>query len=126
MPDLPDPLSGPEAQEPSPAELRGLRLLRVLVTILTGVMIVGIVALVVLMARGLDRMSPPPGQTRGQTTAPLPALPDTLELPEGASVQAVTAGPGWWAVVTPAGEILLFDAGGALLRRISAPELAGD
>ena len=126
MPDLPDPLSGPEAQEPSPAELRGLRLLRVLVTILTGVMIVGIVALVVLMARGLDRMSPPAAEATDRTPAPLPALPDTLELPEGASVQAVTAGPGWWAVVTQAGEILLFDADGALLRRIPAPELAGD
>ncbi len=126
MPDLPDPDTDPGPQAPSPAELRGLRLLRVLVTILTGVMIVGIVALVVLMARGLDRMSPPAGQTPARTPAPLPALPDTLELPAGASVQAVTAGPGWWAVVTQAGEILLFDADGALLRRIPAPELARD
>jgi hypothetical protein len=117
MPDLPDPVPDPEAPAPAPSELRGLRLLRVLVTILTAVMIVGIVALVVLMARGLGQISGP--------SAPLPALPDTLELPEGASVQAVTAGPGWWAVVTEAGDILLFDAGGALMRRIPAPELAG-
>lgn len=102
--------------QPDPADLRGLRLLRALVTVLTAVMILGIIALVVLMARGLRELP---------AAAP-PALPDTLDMPEGASVQAVTAGPGWWAVVTREGEILLFDAAGRLTRTIAAPELAGD
>jgi len=105
----------PPERAPTAAELRGLRLLRVLVTVLTGTMIAGIVALVLLLYLRL------PGSA---TPAAPPALPDAIALPEGARAQAVTAGPGWWAVVTRAGDILIYDAGGALTRRIAASELA--
>ncbi|MEL6207760.1 MAG: DUF6476 family protein [Pseudomonadota bacterium] len=104
----------PDAPGPDPADLRGLRFLRGLVTVLTAVMIVGIVTVVALMAARLNRPA-----------AELPALPDTLELPPGATVQAVTAGPGWWLVVTEAGEVLVFDAAGVLAERAALDALAG-
>ena len=74
-------------------------------------MILGIVALVLLLYTRLP----------GGTTAPVavPALPEAIVLPEGAVPQAVTAGPGWWAVVTEAGEILIFDATGTLRQRLA-------
>ncbi len=106
----------PDAPEPAPADLRGLRFLRVLVTLLTATMIIGIVAMVALLYTRL------PGASSAPT---VPNLPEALALPEGAVPQAVTAGPGWWAVVTDAGDILLFDADGAFLRRIEAAELSG-
>jgi hypothetical protein len=112
MPDLPD------ERQPTPGELRGLRALRVLVTLLTVTMIAGIVALVALLYTRL-----PGGATAPAPPAP-PALPEAIALPEGAAAQAVTAGPGWWAVVTRSGEVLFYDAEGALLRRIEAGELA--
>ena len=125
MPDLPDPSRSPEprpvatgAHAPDPAELRGLKLLRVLVTILTATMIAGIVALVWLMYTRL-----PGGAT---ASPPPPALPAQIALPEGERAQAVTAGPGWWAVVTEGGDILLYDGDGALTRRIPVAELAGE
>ncbi|RDC75495.1 hypothetical protein DLJ49_00925 [Rhodovulum sp. 12E13] len=107
--------------------MRGLRLLRGLVTVLTATMIAGIAAIVVLLYLRL-----PGGATASAPPAPaplpaqLPALPGSITLPEGARAQAVTAGPGWWAVVTRAGDILLYDAEGTLLRRIAAEELAAD
>jgi hypothetical protein len=107
----------PPERAPTDAEMRGLRLLRVLVTVLTGTMIVGIAALVLLLYLRL------PGPA---TSAAPPALPDAITLPEGARAQAVTAGPGWWAVVTQAGDILIYDASGAMTRRLRAAELAGD
>jgi len=100
-----------------------LRLLRALVTVLTGVMIVGIASLVALFWLRFPAGGPGP-ETGKAATAPPPALPDTLALPPGASAQAVTAGPGWWAVVTEAGDILLYGADGALLREIAAEELS--
>jgi len=116
MSQLPEPGPAHERQ-PNPAELRGLALLRVLVTLLTGTMILGIVALVVLLYLRL------PGASSDAPVAP-PSLPDTLRLPEGAAAQAVTAGPGWWAIVTTEGDILLYGADGTLLRRVPAAELA--
>lgn len=52
------------------------------------------------------------------------SVPPGLALPEGARAQAVTQGPGWWAVVTVDGRILIFDAGGGLLREIPVGALA--
>lgn len=129
MPDLPkepepsDPAAGAAPREPTAEELRGLRLLRGLVTVLTATMIAGIAAIVVLLYLRL-----PGGATASAPPAPAlpPTLPDSIALPEGARAQAVTAGPGWWAVVTGAGDILLYDAEGTLLRRIAAEELAAD
>jgi len=93
---------------PDPAgELAGLRFLRRLVTVLTAAMIAGVAALVVLLAMRLT--APPP-----------PALPERVRLPEGVTAQAVTFGAGWYAVVTRAGEILVFDADTGALRQRTA------
>ncbi|MEM1430141.1 MAG: DUF6476 family protein [Pseudomonadota bacterium] len=120
MSNLPDPGSdGPaprDERQPTPAELRSLGLLRVLVTLLTGTMILGIAALVTLLYLRL------PGAS--SVTPPPPTLPDGLTLPAGATAQAVTAGQGWWAIVTAEGSILLYDGDGALMRELQAEELA--
>lgn len=121
-PDLPPGVTdgrAPSARQPSAAEIRSLTLLRVLVTVLTATMIAGMVALIALLYLRL-----PSGATATDATLPL-SLPEDLALPEGAVVQAVTAGPTWWAVVTQEGEILFYGADGRLIRRIDAPELAG-
>jgi hypothetical protein len=47
------------------------------------------------------------------------ALPAEVSLPEGVTARSVTFGAGWYAVVTDAEEILIFETGsGALLRRV--------
>lgn len=94
----------------SEADERTLRFLRALVLVLTATMIVGIGVLVVLFATRF------PGS--GAQTAPNDpfVLPDTLELPAGATVQAITRGQGWWAVVT-GDAILIFDAATGALRQ---------
>jgi len=93
--------SEPEA----PQEPPNLTLLRRLVTALTAVMIVGLVVVVglIVMRFSQDRSGPP--------------LPDTLELPDGAEASAVTAGDGWYAVVTKDNRILIFDALTGALRQ---------
>lgn len=88
-------------------EPRSLRQLRILVTTLTGVMIFGIIAIVVLLALRLQR---------GDAVA-LPPLPATITLPAGTTAVAVTAGPGWYAVVTEANRLLVFDAASGALRQ---------
>lgn len=89
-PDDPSPLQN----DISPGDLRGLRLLRTLVTVLTLTMILaGVVVIWLFVTRFPDRDAP----------APM-ALPDTLELPAGATVLAVTRGTGWWAVVIRAAD----------------------
>jgi hypothetical protein len=92
------------AAHPEPANIRFLRLL---VTALTGVMILGIVSVVVLMALRLNQ--PPP-----------PRLPAEITLPDGVTAHAVTFGPGWYAVITRNGEILVFDADDGSLRQRTA------
>jgi hypothetical protein len=80
-----------------------------LVTILTAVMILGVVAIVALL---VIRLQPP-------APASLP-MPETIVLPEGATARAVTQGTDWYAVVTDADEILIFDrATGALRQRVA-------
>ncbi len=93
----------------SEADERNLRFLRVLVLVLTSTMIVGIGVLVVLFATRFPGAGKAPASTGFD-------LPDTLELPEGATVQAVTKGQGWWAVVT-GDAILIFDAATGALRQ---------
>lgn len=85
------------SEGPEPPNLRFLRLL---VTVLTAVMIVGLLVVVTLLVQRLR--------------VPAVAAPEALALPEGAVPQAVTRGPGWWAVVTTDGRILIFGADGAL------------
>lgn len=38
-----------------------------------------------------------------------PILPEEITLPEGVTVQAVTTGDGWYALVTDDGRILIYD-----------------
>ncbi len=72
-----------------------LRFLKGLVIVLMIVMIVGVITIVGLL---VTRMS----------STPMP-LPETITLPDGAKAQAVTAGDGWYAVVTTDNRILIFD-----------------
>lgn len=99
-----------------PPEPGGLRLLRVMVTVLTGVMIVGIIAIVGLLALRLQR----------DDGTHLPPLPPTITLPRGTTARAVTAGPGWYAVVTTDDRILIFDAASGALRQDIVIDLPGD
>ncbi len=49
----------------------------------------------------------------------LPAMPDAITLPDGARATAFTQGPDWYAVVSAADEILIFDRQtGALLQTV--------
>lgn len=58
--------------------------------------------------------------TRLGTPAPLPALPETVILPDGARPAAVTFARDWFVVVTEDGEILLYPrAGGAPVQRLA-------
>lgn len=99
-----------------PPEPGGLRLLRIMVTVLTGVMIFGILAIVGLMALRLQ----------GDDYPSLPPLPATITLPKGVNPYAVTAGPGWYAVVTDDQRILVFDADSGALRQDIAIRHADD
>ena len=93
-----------------PPEPQNLKFLRRLVTVLTVTMIVGIVSIVGLLFIRVTARTP------AQTA---PVLPDQITLPEGETATAVTVGPGWYAVVTDAREILVFDrATGELRQRV--------
>lgn len=81
-----------------------LRLLRLLVTTLMVVMILGVLVIVGLLVTRLSADRTPP-------------LPDQIALPDGARALAVTAGPGWYAVVTQDQRILIFDATSGSLRQ---------
>lgn len=53
------------------------------------------------------------------TRFPAPvSAPEALQLPEGATVQAVTQGQGWWAVVTVDQRILIFGRDGVLRQEV--------
>ncbi len=66
-------------------------------------MIVGcLVVIVVLVIRLADRS---------------PALPQVIELPDGAAAVALTQGPGWYAVVTDDDRILIYDRMTGTLRQ---------
>ena len=85
-----------------------LRFLKILVGTLAGVMILGLVTIVGLLV------------TRLGAVAPLPVLPDSVVLPQGAEVAAVTYARDWLVVVTGAGEILLYrPEGGAPVSRVT-------
>ena len=88
---------------PSP-EPANLRFPRRLVTVLTAVMILGIAAVVGLLVLRLS-------------TPPRPMLPETVTLPDGVRAEAVTFGAGWYAVVTDADTILIFDSATGALRQ---------
>lgn len=73
-------------------------------------MILGIVTITALLVIRLTRDAPPP------------ALPANLVLPEGTRAEAVTAGRGWYAVVTADHRILVFGSDGALRQTIRIGE----
>lgn len=91
MSDKDDPEGG-EAELPP-----DLRFLKLLVTGLTATMMVGLIAMIVIFV------------TRLPGTPPLPALPETVSLPDGLVPEAVTFGRGWVAVVG-GDRILVYDA----------------
>lgn len=83
-----------------------LALLRWLVIVLTATMIAGLIVLIGLFV------------TRFPAPA-APGLPDRIALPPGEAATAVTFGPGWYAVVTESGAILIYDrTTGALRQRV--------
>lgn len=81
-----------------------MRYLKRLVTTLTVTMIVGLVVLIALVVMRFNA----PAAT---------GFPNEIALPDGAEPQAITRGPDFVAVVTTAGEILVFDASGTVLRQ---------
>ena len=81
-----------------------LKWLRNLVFVLTVVMIGGLITLVTVFV------------TRFPKTNEI-TLPDTITLPEGTSAVAFTQGEGWYAVVTSANEIMIFDRLSGALRQ---------
>ena len=78
-----------------PAEPANLKFLRRLVTALTITMIAGVLLIIVLIVMRFYDVPP--------------VLPETLTLPDGAAAVSFTQGPGWYAVVTDADQILVFD-----------------
>lgn len=82
-----------------------LRWLRFLVTALAAVMGLGVLVIAALLWLRLSE-------------APLPELPDSVALPEGARPAAVTFARDWLVVVTEAGEVLLYDRQGRLREQV--------
>lgn len=98
----------PAPQEPAtlPPELR---FLKILVTALAGTMIIGLITIVTLFVIRLPK-----------TPDPRPALPETLQMPEGLAAEAVTMGRGWVGVVATGEtgeEFLIFDSTTGTLRQ---------
>ena len=81
-----------------------LRYLKTLVTALAVTMIAGVIILVAVVVIRLP-------------AAPAPlTLPEGLKLPAGETVNAITQGQGWIAIVTGSGKILVFDGKTGALR----------
>ncbi len=74
-----------------------------MVTILTTVMILGVVVVIGLLVTRLTRDTP--------------ILPAQITLPDGAKAVAFTQAADWYAVVTDANEILVFDRMSKALRQ---------
>ena len=91
--------SQPDQPGPLPPDLRFIKRL---VTVLTATMIAGLLAIVALL---VIRLAAP---------TPLPALPDTITLPPGAEIAALTFARDLVVVVTTEGEVLLFAPDGRL------------
>ncbi|MGL6208422.1 MAG: DUF6476 family protein [Paracoccaceae bacterium] len=92
-----------------------LRLLKWLVVALTLTMIGGVITVVAVI---VTRM--PQAMSRG------PVLPAELALPKGATALAVTAGRGWFAVVTTDDRILIFGRDGGLRQEIHVLPAIGE
>jgi hypothetical protein len=95
-------MDSPDDPAPEPANLRFLRRL---VTVLTAVMICGLLAITALLVIRFSQTGP--------------ALPDAIDLPDGARAESFTLGRGWYGVVTEDQRLLVFDSTtGALLKDI--------
>lgn len=93
----------------------GLRFLKGLVIALTLTMIVGVITVVAVLVTRMPRL-----------TSTLPVLPDQLTLPPGTTAAAVTAGDGWFAVVTTDNRILILDHTGKLRQDIKIQPTSGN
>lgn len=93
-----------EDPETQPVDAGTVKYLRILVTVLTATMVLGFIIIVVLF---VIRFSDAFG----------PELPDVITLPDGTTPTAFTKGPDWYAVVTSANEILIFDLDTGELRQ---------
>lgn len=78
-----------------------------LVTALAVTMIIGLVTIVGLLV------------TRLRTAPPLPALPASIRLPEGAQVEALTFARGYTVVVTRSGAVLIYRSDGTLAQSVA-------
>lgn len=94
---------GPDPVGEDPGLPPELRYLKRLVTGLTWIMILGFVVLIAALVIRLN-------------SDPLP-LPERIALPEGATARAFTQGEDWFAVVTTADEILIYDRATGSLRQ---------
>ncbi|SFC13979.1 hypothetical protein SAMN05444415_102213 [Salipiger profundus] len=81
-----------------------------LVTILTAVMIAGLLAIVAVIVISYRNARAP--------------LPEAITLPDGSTATAYTQGSDWYAVVTEADEILIFDRASGELRQTLRIETA--
>ncbi|MCI2398561.1 DUF6476 family protein [Aliiroseovarius subalbicans] len=92
----------------TPIEDSGLdgtvRFLKILVTTLTATTILGLIILISVIVMRVQEM-------------PTTPLPDQIALPEGASALSFTQAGDWYAVVTDAEEILIFDRASGDLRQ---------
>lgn len=84
-----------------------LNWLKRLVIALAGVMIAGFILLIAMLLRSLN--------------APTVALPDQVSLPQGMQAEGLTAGRGWYAVVTAPDDtgvqhIVIYDAATGAIR----------
>ena len=93
----------PIDDEPLLPEPANLKFLRRLVTVLTATMIGGLILIISLLVIRLSDTGP--------------TLPDQITLPKGVSATAFTMGKGWYAVVSDAGDILIYDASTGELRK---------
>lgn len=75
-----------------------------LVTVLAGVMIVGLIILIALIVISFRREPVPVA----------PKLPAAITLPEALTPQAITAGPGWYIVISDDGRALVYTTDGTL------------
>ncbi len=89
----------------SASDAKNLRFLRLLVTVLTATMILGLLTIVALFV------------IRFSADTKTVQLPDAITLPDGARATAFTRGSDWYAIVTQAGEILIYNADNNTLRQ---------
>ena len=84
-----------------------LRFLKWLVIVLTLTLIGGVITVVAVIVTRMPHAS-----------APAPLLPEALTLPDGVRPAAITAGTGWFGVVTTDDRLLIFSADGKLRQEI--------